>query len=73
MVSAYEEVQNKESTIETQLQRRSDLIPNLVATVKGYAAHEEELYTAIADARAKLSGAIKNSDREQNFQSKTGL
>ena len=62
MVSAYEDVQNKASAIETQLQRRSDLIPNFVATVKGYAAHEEEVYTAIADARAKLSGAIEKDD-----------
>lgn len=62
MVSAYEDVQNKASAIETQLQRRSDLIPNFVATVKGYAAHEEEVYTEIADARAKLSGAIKEDD-----------
>jgi len=62
MVSAYEEVQNKASAIETQLQRRSDLIPNFVATVKGYAAHEEEVYTAIADARAKLSGAMDEGD-----------
>ena len=62
MVSAYEDVQNKASAIETQLQRRSDLIPNFVATVKGYATHEEEVYTAIADARAKLSGAIENDD-----------
>ena len=62
MVSAYEDVQNKASAIETQLQRRSDLIPNFVATVKGYAAHEEEVYTAIADARAKLSGAIESDD-----------
>ncbi len=62
MVSAYEDVQNKASVIETQLQRRSDLIPNFVATVKGYATHEEEVYTAIADARAKLSGAIEKDD-----------
>lgn len=62
MVSAYEDVQNKASTIEAQLQRRSDLIPNFVATVKGYAAHEEEVYTAIAEARAKLAGAIRTED-----------
>lgn len=62
MVSACEDVQNKASRIETQLQRRSDLIPNLVATVKGYSKHEEEVYTAIADARAKLSGAIEKND-----------
>ncbi len=61
-VSKEEEVRLQASQVETQLQRRSDLIPNFVATVKGYAAHEEEVYTAIADARAKLSGAIGDSD-----------
>lgn len=50
-------VTEKKSEISTQLQRRNDLIPNLVNTVKGYAAHESEVYTAIADARSKLAGA----------------
>jgi LemA protein len=45
------------SEIDNQLKRRSDLIPNLVATVKGYASHEEEVLTKIADARSRLSGA----------------
>ena len=62
LVSMEEEVQLEASQVETQLQRRNDLIPNFVATVKGYAAHEEEVYTAIADARAKLAGAIDNED-----------
>lgn len=62
LVSMAEEVQLEASQVETQLQRRSDLIPNFVATVKGYAAHEEEVYTAIADARSKLAGAIEEED-----------
>ena len=57
LVSKQEDVKKQDSAIQTQLQRRADLIPNLVSTVKGYAAHEEEVYTALADARAKLSGA----------------
>ena len=43
--------------VNNQLQRRNDLIPNLVETVKGYAAQEKEIFTRIADSRAKLAGA----------------
>ena len=63
LVSAQEVVNEKQATINTQLQRRNDLIPNLVNTVKGYATHEEEIFTNIANARAKLAGA--NGDVEK--------
>lgn len=52
-----QKVSSSSSNIDTQLQRRSDLIPNLVATVKGYASQEKDIFTDIANARAKLSGA----------------
>lgn len=51
------------SQIDTQLQRRADLIPNLVSTVKGYAAHEKEVFTAVADARARLLAANSPSTK----------
>ncbi len=57
LIEKRESVDTAYSQIDTQLQRRYDLIPNLVETVKGYAAHEEEVLTAIADARARLGGA----------------
>jgi len=43
--------------VENQLQRRFDLIPNLVSTTKGYVKHEQEVYRNIAEARTKLAGA----------------
>lgn len=52
-----QKINQSESDIDTQLQRRSDLIPNLIETVKGYAAQEKGIFTAVADARSKLAGA----------------
>lgn len=51
--------------IENQLQRRADLIPNLVNTVKGYAQHEEAVFTQVAAARGGLVNAVKGGDMEQ--------
>lgn len=57
-----ETVNSQWAQVENQLQRRSDLIPNLVATVKGYAAHEKSIFVGVADARANLAGAVKKGD-----------
>src|SRR5688572_30812449 len=43
--------------VQNQLQRRNDLIPNLVETVKGFAAQEKEIFTSIAASREKMAGA----------------
>lgn len=55
LVQLDEEVQNQWSQVENQYQRRADLIPNLVSTVKGYAAHEEETLRGVVEARAKAT------------------
>ena len=57
IVTKHETITAKWAQVENQLQRRNDLIPNLVNTVKGYAEHEESVYKDIADARAKLLAA----------------
>lgn len=60
-----ERAQAYQGQIEVQLQRRADLIPNLVQTVKGYAQHEEQVFTNVANARAGLLSAVKSGDPEQ--------
>jgi LemA protein len=57
LVSLRTRVDNGWSQIDVQLRRRADLIPNLVETVKGYAAHERELFEHVAEARARSIGA----------------
>lgn len=56
-VSDEEAIKAQWAQVENQLQRRNDLIPNLVETAKGYAGHESDVFKAIADSRAKLAGA----------------
>jgi LemA protein len=58
MVTLEEGVNEKWSQVENVYQRRLDLIPNLVETVKGYAAHETETLQAVTEARAKLGGTV---------------
>ena len=55
MVTMEENVENAWGQVENQYQRRIDLIPNLVSTVKGYATHEQSTFTAVMEARAKAT------------------
>src|SRR5438477_10641625 len=60
-----EQANGAQGQIEVQLQRRADLVPNLVNTVKGYAQHEQAVFTQVAQARAGLTGAIQTGDPAQ--------
>jgi len=60
-----EQANGAQGQIEVQLQRRADLIPNLVNTVKGYAQHESDVFTQVAQARAGVLGAVQTHDPQQ--------
>ena len=71
----YNQIQQKDeavtagwSEVLNQYQRRADLIPNLVNTVKGYAAHEQLVLTAVTEARAKASSISVNADDPASLQ-----
>lgn len=62
MVNKEEDVTAQWAQVENAYQRRADLIPNLVSTVKGYASHEQETFTAVVDARAKATQVSVNPE-----------
>ena len=76
-VTQEEAVKTAWSLVENVYQRRADLIPNLVATVKGYAEHEQETFIAVTEARSKvnninLEGITNSQEALQNFQNAQG-
>jgi LemA protein len=72
LVRQREEVDAQWANIEAVLQRRADLIPNLVETVKGFAKHETEVFQSIADARAALAGARAPQEKIQAYDQLSG-
>jgi LemA protein len=63
MVELKEKIDAAWAQVENQLQRRNDLIPNLVEVTKGYATHEKEIFESVAAARSKLIGAGTREDK----------
>ena len=66
LVSLEEDVSASWAEVQNQYQRRLDLIPNLVSTVKGYAKHESDVFTQVSEARSKAGGQINISDEVLN-------
>lgn len=73
VVKLDESVKASWAQVENQLQRRNDLIPNLVNTVKGYASHEEELFTRITELRSQWAGAMSQQEKIQNAEEMGGV
>jgi LemA protein len=73
VVRLHESVSASWAQVETQLQRRYDLIPNLVSTVKGYASHEEELFAEITRLRSQWAGAQSKEAKIENAQALEGM
>jgi LemA protein len=71
-VGQEEAIKGQWAQVDNQLQRRSDLIPNLVETVKGYAQHEESVYKDIAEARSRLLAAKTPDETIQAANQQSG-
>lgn len=67
LVTLDEQTNSTWAEIDNQLQRRSDLIPNLVSTVKGYAKHENDVFNGVAEARAKLAGSTTVEEKAEGY------
>ena len=76
LVALDEQVNTASSQVDNVYQRRADLIPNLVSTVKGYATHEEKVLTEVTEARAKVGqinfSSVKNADDMKKFEQSQG-
>lgn len=73
LVDMQEEVELAEANVETMMQRRLELIPDLVSTVKAYAKHEEQVYANIATAREALGNSFNTGDLEQISEANENL
>ena len=72
MVNAEEEATTALANVQSSYQRRADLIPNLVETVKGYATHEKETLEGVITARSKATSMTLNADNVQAYQQAQG-
>ncbi|GAA3407843.1 LemA family protein [Paenibacillus hodogayensis] len=72
LIQAEENAATKWAQVDNQLKRRADLIPNLVETVKGYAAHEKEAIEAVSNARNRVASATTSADLIQSNWLLTG-
>jgi LemA protein len=73
LVTMRQRVREAWSDIDVQLKRRWDLIPNLIETVKGYAAHERQTFESVTQARAAAITAAQSGSPEQRAQAETAL
>ena len=73
LVDSSEGVDAAWSDIDAMLQRRADLVPNLVSTVKGYATHEEKVFSEVSEARSRLSGARTPAEAAEADAALTGV